>query len=202
MMTFTGSRDSCKSLPADMQAAFQPRTYVDPGLVRLQNNARVVQQSGGMYGMGIGYLGDTCVDDNGNTYDCSDLPDPTATGITDTTTGLPYLQDSTPLYTSGETGDSVFSNMTAAQQAQFESATAAQQTSMLASLGVPAAQIATVLAAAGTAAQKALLASQGISTNAAGVPVSTLQSTLGISGGTLALIAVGFLAVMVMGRGK
>jgi hypothetical protein len=166
MMTRTGVRNSNKALPADIQAAFSPMSYYPGGMgvARLHGNAHVVQQTrtwpwGGMRG-----IGDTCIDSDGNEFDCgTDTSGDLTGGGVDTsilpTIGLPTL----PVDASGAIdGGSVFSRMTAAQQAQFEAATPVQQQSMLASMGVPAAQIATVLSAAGIAASNAIRATQGL----------------------------------------
>ena len=80
-MMRTGSRDVTKSLPADIRAAFQPRTYYQGmmGVGRLANNADVVQQ-GGLRGLrGLRGLGDCSVDPNDpeGGFICTDVTPPT-----------------------------------------------------------------------------------------------------------------------------
>lgn len=165
MMTRTGVRNSNKALPADIQAAFNPVTYYGggTGVARLHGNAHVVQQTRTWPGMrGIG---DTCIDSDGNEFDCGTDTSGDLTGGGVDITSLPpiTLPGPLPVDVGGAIdGGSVFSQMTAAQQAQFEAATPQQQQSILASMGVPAAQIATVLTAAGLAASNAIRATQGL----------------------------------------
>ena len=206
MMTRTGIRNSNKALPADIQAAFAPRTYMGMGQARLYGNAHVVQQTRswpwvGLRGLGLGDDDGTdtvdVVDTGGDSggLDLSNLPDSSVYNSADWT-ALPGTVDLT-------SGDSVFANMTAAQQAQFEAATPTTRTSMLASLGVPAAQIATVLNAAGNAAATALRASNGqLPINpATGLPYNYGQPTTSQS--TLILIGMAAVAALFLfGRGR
>lgn len=84
-MTTVGLRDSNKSLPADIQAAFEPQTYYQ-GLARLNGNAGVVQSS-----RNWGGLGGLCIDDEGQAFQCDEDPSGDLTGYTGS--GTPdYLQ--------------------------------------------------------------------------------------------------------------
>lgn len=97
-MTRVGLRDSNKSLPADIRAAFSPQTYYQ-GQNRLALNGDVVQNSRS-WGRGMRGLGDTCYDaDSDSLYDCGSGGVPT---------------DSSVL-----AGGVTFADLTAAQQAAW-----------------------------------------------------------------------------------
>jgi hypothetical protein len=207
MMTLTGSRDRTKALPAGIRTAFQPTTYYQ-GLARLNSNADVVQQGGGVHG--FAGLGDQCYDDTSDSYyDCGDT-----TGGDTSSTGL--TQANTPL--------------TTAQVAQLEASNWATPSTNVptgaATTGgqsLNAQQIAQLISAAATSATSIYKGTQspflvpgtnviynpatGALSNGSGINLSSIlgtasvTGTTGISGTTVLLIGgLGLLGLMVMGR--